>query len=266
MAFAMQIPQPYAPPWPPFPTELTLGPAEVHVVCASVDLSGQRLRDLAATLSQDELERAGRFHFHRDRDRFIARRGLLRELLGLHLQTAPRRLVFSAGPFGKPALAKPPEDRPLHFSLAHSNDLAVFAVSREAAVGVDVELVRELPDLAGLVSTVLSGREQLQWQSLPEPQRLRVFFDVWTRKEAFLKGTGQGLQKPPQEIEVPLCRCEQDQRLPVFDGGRQVTDWSLRSFSAGSFALALALRRPPTRVCCWEWSSSSQPHRLPQGG
>ena len=253
------------PPWPPFPDELTLGPAEVHVVCASVDLSGQRLRDLTGTLSQDELERAGRFHFHRDRDRFIARRGLLRELLGLHLQTAPRVLAFAAGPFGKPALATPVEERPLHFSLAHSNDMVVFAVSREAAVGVDVEWVRDLSDLSGLVSTVFSDREQLQWQSLPESQRLQAFFDVWTRKEAFLKGIGQGFQKPPREIEVPLCRCETDQKLPVFDGGRQVPDWSLRSFSAPDFALALALRRPPTRVCCWAWSSESLPHRFPQG-
>jgi 4'-phosphopantetheinyl transferase len=252
----------YAPPWAPFPNAPTLGPAEVHVVCASADLAGNRLRDLAGTLSQDELERAARFHFQRDRDRFIARRGLLRELLGLELQTAPRCLVFSAGPFGKPALETPVQDRPLHFSLAHSNDIAVFAVSREAAVGVDVELVRELPDLSGLVPTVFSSRERLQWQSLPESQRLQAFFDVWTRKEAFLKGTGQGLQKPPQEVEVPLCRCEPDQRLPVFDGGRQVPDWSLRSFSAGGFALALALRRPPTRICCWEWPSESRPHRF----
>jgi 4'-phosphopantetheinyl transferase len=266
MALALPPTQPNAPLWPRVPDELKLGPAEVHVLMASVALPGQRLRDLADTLSPDELERAARFHFHRDRERFIARRGLLRELLALQLRTAPARLVFSAGPFGKPALATPPGARPLHFSLAHSNDLAVFAMSREAAVGVDVEWVRGLPDLASLVSTVCAGRERLQWQSLPESQRLRAFFDVWTRKEAFLKGIGQGLQKRPQEIEVPLCRCEPDQALPVFDGGRQVPDWSLRSFSARDFALALALRRPPTRVCCWDWSSESQQPRFPQGG
>jgi 4'-phosphopantetheinyl transferase len=264
MVVTMPTPQPYAPPWRPVPDELTLGPAEVHLVCASVDLPENRLRELAETISSDELERAERFHFQRDRDRFIARRGLLRELLGLELQTSPRGLLFSAGPFGKPALATPTQaPPPLHFSLAHSNGMAVFAVAREAAVGVDVELVREIPELGGLVSTVFSRREQLQWQSLPEPQRLQTFFDVWTRKEAYLKGTGQGLQKPPQQIEVPLCRCEPDQKLPVFDGGRQVPDWSLLSFSAGSFALALALRRPPTRVCCWEWPTRNRQQPCP---
>jgi 4'-phosphopantetheinyl transferase len=247
--------------WPQIPDDLTLGTAEVHVLRASVDLSEQRLHELARTLSREELDRAARFHFPRDRDRFIARRGLLRELLAFQLQTAPGRLVFSVGPFGKPTVLAPSSERPLHFSLSHSQGVAAFAVSREAAVGVDLERVRDMPDLSGLASTVLSKREQLQWQSLPESDRLWAFFEVWTRKEAFLKGTGQGLQKPVQDIEVPLCRCEPDQRLPVFDGGRQLSDWSLRSLSAGAFALALALQRPPTRVCCWEWPSEVQAKR-----
>jgi 4'-phosphopantetheinyl transferase len=253
MVFSRPSTLSFVPPWPPVPESLTLGAAEVHVVCASVDLTAVRLRDLADTLAADELERAARFRVQRDRDRFIARRGLLRELLGWGLQAAPRRLVFSLGPFGKPSLATAYGEPPLQFSLAHSHHLAVYAVSRHAAVGIDVELLRELSDLASLVSTVFSGREQLQWQSLPVDQRLQAFFDAWTRKEAFLKGTGQGLQKSPKEIEVPLCRCEPDQRLTVFDAGRQVPDWSLRSFSADSVALALALEHPPARVCCWEW-------------
>lgn len=265
MALVLQ-PAPLAAfPWPRLPVELTLTAAEVHVVCASVDVSGQRLRDLTARLSPDELDRAERFHFARDRDRFIARRGLLREILGVQTHIAPDSLVFFTGPFGKPALVPPSKGRTLHFSLAHSNDIAVFAISREAPVGIDVELVRELSDLYGMVSTVFSSREKGLWRSLPESQRLQAFFDAWTRKEAFLKGTGQGLQKPPREIEVPLCCFESGRELHVFDGGRHVPHWSLRSLSAGDFALALALKRPPTRVCCWEWPSEPQPHRFPCG-
>ena len=265
MAPGTPRPQSKALPWPPCPGEVTLGTAEVHVVCASVDLSAQRLRELEETLSPDELDRAARFRFSRDVDRFIARRGLLRELLGHQLQMAPRCLVLSAGPFGKPALVTPGQERPLHFSLAHSHDFAVFAVSRESEVGVDMELVRELPDVSGLVSMVCSSREMVEWRSLPESLRLQVFFELWTRKEAFLKGTGQGLQTPLREVEVPLSPGDPDRRLPVFDGGRRVPDWSLRSFSTGSWALALALRCLPTRVCCWGWPAERQWHRLPQG-
>ena len=240
---------------PRLPDELKMAAAEVHIVCASVDVSGQRLRDLTARLSPDELDRAERFHFARDRDRFIARRGLLREILALQARVPPDSLVFFTGPFGKPALVPRSGRRTLHFSLAHSDDIAVFAMSREAALGIDVERVRELSDLSRVAALVFSSRESLQWRRLPESQRLQAFFDVWTRKEAFLKGTGQGLQKPPREIEVPLCGCQPDQELPVFDAGRQVPDWSLRSLSTGVVALALALKRPPSRVCCWEWPS-----------
>jgi 4'-phosphopantetheinyl transferase len=242
-----------APPWPRLPDKRTLDVGEVRVLCASLDLSERRLRKIARTLSPDELDRAARFHFCRDKDRFIARRGLLRELLGSQVQIASDCLVFSAGPFGKPALVTPVGGRSLHFSQAHSGALAVFALSCEGAVGVDVEFVRNLPDLPALVSTVCSDREQVEWQSLPEPRRLQAFFDVWTRKEAFLKGTGQGLSKPPREIEVPLRQCEPDQPLPVFDQAREVPDWSLRSLSTRGVAVALAHRHPPTLVSCWEW-------------
>src|SRR5512135_2739567 len=115
MALVLQ-PAPLAAfPWPRLPVELALAPGEVHVVCASVDVSGQRLRDLTARLSPDELERAQRFHFPRDRDRFIARRGLLREILGVQAHVTPDSLVFFMGAFGKPALASPSEGRSLQF-------------------------------------------------------------------------------------------------------------------------------------------------------
>jgi 4'-phosphopantetheinyl transferase len=206
-------------------------------------------------LSPDELTRAERFHFSRDRDRFIARRGLLRELLGFQLQMAPGHLEFSAGLYGKLALVAPCHAQPLHFSLAHSQDIAVFALSRSSEIGVDVEVLRQLPDLADLISTVFSSREKVQWQSIPESEREQAFFDVWTRKEAFVKGTGDGLQAILTTLEVPLAHCGPGRQLPVFIRGRRVPHWSLRSFSIERCALALALRHPPTRICAWEWQS-----------
>jgi 4'-phosphopantetheinyl transferase len=147
---------------------------------------------------------------------------------------------------------------PVHFSTAHSGAMAAFALCGESPLGVDIEVVRELPDLPTLVGAVLSEREQAKWRSLPKARRLHAFFDVWTRKEAFLKGTGQGLQKPPGEIDVPLDSCGPDQALSVCDLGLEVPEWSLRSLSAGDLALALAVSRPPTRVRCWEGWPGSQ--------
>ena len=151
MALVPSPTKPSAGPWPRLPDQLWLEAGEVHVLCASLELSEPRLRGLAGTLSPEELDRAPRFHAPRDKERFIARRGLLRELLGQQVHAAPGRLVFSSGPFGKPALATPAGDRPLHFNAVHSDTMAAFAISRGGELGVDNERVRELPDLRGLI-------------------------------------------------------------------------------------------------------------------
>jgi 4'-phosphopantetheinyl transferase len=244
--------------WPPLPAALELDAGEVQVIAASLDLSPYRLSGLAQTLSAAELDQAARFYSQRDKERFTARRGLLRELLSAQLRMNPSRLAFTTGPFGKPALVLRAGARPLHFSTAHSDAMAVWAAYRGSALGVDIELVRDLSDLPALVATVFSDQERLEWENLPEPRRLQAFFDLWTRKEAFLKGTGQGLQKPPCELDVPLAPCEPDEGLSVCDRGRRVPDWSLRSLSTGSFAVALALKLPPVRVCCWAWPADRQ--------
>ncbi|HVM50162.1 MAG TPA: 4'-phosphopantetheinyl transferase superfamily protein [Candidatus Acidoferrum sp.] len=223
-----------------------LATGEVQVICAELDLPPARRHALSGTLSSDELDRAARFRFERDRDRFIARRGLLRELLGRHTGAEPASLVFSYGPFGKPGPVSDSTGRPLHFSAAHSSGVAAVAISLGGPLGIDIEQVRDLPDLPALAATVLSPREQREWQNLPQAQRLQALFDVWARKEAFLKGTGQGLSRPSKEIEVPLHPCGPDCQLLVRDGTGQVPGWTLRSLALPGFAMALALSFPPS--------------------
>ena len=239
------------------PEELELGSGQVQVIGACLDLSPARLAELTGNLSADELARAARFYARRHRNRFVARRGLLRELLGLLAHAHPASLVFSTGAFGKPAVAMPWPARSLQFSTSHSEALAVFAIGRDAALGVDVEAVRPLPDLPALVGAVFSDRERREWHELPRQRRLQAFFDVWARKEAFLKGTGQGLSKAPGEITVPLDHCGPDQPLSVLELASRVPEWTLRSLSTGEFAIALALSRPPALVNCWAWSQTS---------
>src|SRR5712671_3537415 len=90
--------------WPVPPAERTLGAAVVHVWAAPLDAPEAALDNFAATLAQDECNRAARFHFERDRNRFIAGRGALRSILGDYLQIDPGKLKFAYGPRGKPCL------------------------------------------------------------------------------------------------------------------------------------------------------------------
>src|SRR5262249_41503069 len=117
--------------WCPPPQGLVLGHDEGHVWCADVALAtAAQLPWLTKTLSHDELRRAARFHFARDRDCFSAARGLLRRLLGRYLHVEPAHIVFTYGLYGKPALSAIPVPSDLEFNLAHTGELAVYAFTR----------------------------------------------------------------------------------------------------------------------------------------
>ena len=138
--------------------------------CVRLDVSPG---DLGSTLTGDERERCARFRFARDRRRFVVAHGVLRRLLGRYLGVRPEGLRFERNEFGKPRLS-PRFDRRLRFNLSHSADVALIAVAVDAEVGVDVEYIRALPDLAD------------------DP---RAFLGDWTRKEAYVKARGESLAR-----------------------------------------------------------------------
>jgi 4'-phosphopantetheinyl transferase len=157
--------------------------------------------DLAEILAPAERERAERFVVDRDRRRFVAARAFLRLLLSRELGTSARALEFETGAHGKPSIAS---RWGLHFNVAHSGELAVCAIVRGPdLVGVDVEHVRPLGGLDGVACAAMSAREFARYETLATPDdRLRAFYDAWTRKEALLKASGDGLSRSPKELDV----------------------------------------------------------------
>jgi phosphopantetheinyl transferase len=132
--------------WTPNPgqTELALG--EIHVWRAYLDCGEAVLRQFEATLSTDERARAARFYFPRDRNTFIATRGVLRELLGRYIKHPPADLEFDYSPRGKPFLRGQSLELPVEFNVSHSHGIALLAFAVGRRLGIDVELVR--PDMA----------------------------------------------------------------------------------------------------------------------
>ncbi|HUE84744.1 MAG TPA: 4'-phosphopantetheinyl transferase superfamily protein, partial [Vicinamibacterales bacterium] len=101
----------------------------------------------------------------------------------------PQDLRFSTHEKGKPFL----EGADLQFNLSHSGTLALIAVALRRQVGVDVERLRPIPDLEDLAAGVCTARERAALAALEEPVRERAFLVMWTRKEALVKMTGEGL-------------------------------------------------------------------------
>ena len=160
------------------------------------------MAELEALLSPDERARAASFRSPLDADRFVIRRGLLRTLLSFYLPAKPADIRFVDGCCGKPLLDPGRHAPCLSFNLARAGDMVLYAVTGGRAVGVDVEFVEPLPDLEGLTTSVLTRREAAVIRTLPEDQRLVAFFKDWTRKEAYLKALGDGLARPPDQVDV----------------------------------------------------------------
>ena len=148
---------------------------------------------LVELLSAEERERAERFHFASDRQAYVARRGVLRVLLGERLGVAPEAVRLETTARGKPRVQTDGERVRLHFSLSRSGPLALVAISDRREVGVDVERLREDFDYLPLAKLFLPVEELELLRELPPPQALARFFTLWTRMEACVKATGAGL-------------------------------------------------------------------------
>ncbi len=229
----------------PPPPELELLDGEIHAFCAVLDPPRSRLERCEQILSADERARAARFAVARNRNRFVAGRGLLREILGGLLRAEPAQLVFAYGENGKPRLAAPVAGRIFHFNVAHSDALAVYLVSGKNPVGVDVERLRRVPEAEAIAARFFSASENAAWRALPAGRQTEAFFECWTRKEALLKAVGSGLGGLENQIQAPSANA------PAAAGDS--SDFSLhRLVPARGYLAAAAIQsvRPPV---CWQW-------------
>jgi len=221
--------------WSSVSPEFTLPPGEVHVWRAELDVAAKTLAELRELLDEAERARADRFLRAEDRLRFTAARGLLRRLLGWYLQTPPQKIRFAYGPQGRPELADPAPGAGLRFNLSHSGEIVLIAFARDRAVGVDVEALRAPVDEAALARRYFRPEESARLAALPEAQRRREFFRMWTRKEALLKAKGLGVSgiavAPESDPEFLTMSLELEE----------------------GYAAALAYRRPEARLGLFRW-------------
>ena len=238
--------------WPIPDERPRLSPAGVHVWCLALDLRADRVAQLEASLSSDEVERAGRYHFERHRRRFIACRGQVRCILAGYLDARPADLRFRYGSRGKPALESPWSESAIRFNVSNSEDVALLAVALDRELGVDVEHVREPRDFESLAARFFAASEVTQLRSLPREQRLEGFFRCWTRKEAVLKAVGTGLAFPLDRVVVTL-RLDEPARVVAYDDDPSASSqwWLANLAPMPQYIGALAAIGNPLDVQCW---------------
>ncbi len=216
----------------------------VDVVGVCLDTPAETSTALWQLLSRDERDRADKFHHARDRWHYVVARGTLRQLLAERLRIAAKAVEFAETEYGKPKLAAVHGAVDLEFNVSHSGSLALYAFASGRAVGVDVELMREIPDTDDLAERFFSATEIASLRALPHEKRSSAFLTCWTRKEALIKALGMGLSCPLDAFDVtidpdtPAGLTRMDERV-----GR-VEHWAMLAFvPSPRYVAAVVYRR-----------------------
>lgn len=241
--------------WGPPPAILRLASNDVHIWRASLDQPLSLIQQLRQSCAADELSRAKRFHFEKDRRRFLVARAGLRHILSYYTKTPAGELGFGYSEYGKPCLTFP-AGLELRFNLSHSGDFGLYAVTWGREIGIDIEQIRPMADIEQIARRFFSARENMALQAIPEPQKETAFFNCWTRKEAYIKAIGEGLSRPLDSFDVSFAPGEPAALLTIRDAPQDISRWSLHGLvPAPGYAAALVVEGRKQRLTCWQWSS-----------
>jgi len=239
--------------WNTPPAYFELSNKDVHIWQAALDSPGNRVQEFREKLSLDERAKAERLRFERDRNRFIVRFGILRTILGFYTGTEPNEIRFCYGNRGKPRLCDAFGRAGIHFNVSHSEGLALYVFTRDHEVGVDIERIRDIPEMEEIVEQFFSARENAIFRSLPRSKKRQAFFTCWTRKEAFMKVIGEGLFYPLNRFDVSFSPDEPSRLLSIDGDPEKASQWFMLSLKpAVGFIAALAIKGHGWRLHFWQ--------------
>jgi 4'-phosphopantetheinyl transferase len=217
-------------------------PGRLDLWLLSTDLNDVDREVYVSVLAREERERAGRFHFEADRNRFLAGRAGLRWILSLYCGIPPRELLFQTGAHGKPALICAPPA----FNVSHSGDYALVAVTAGPACGVDIEYQKPRADEGGIARRFFSPRE-VEWLKRTKDGFLRL----WTAKEAIIKAVGGGLSIPLADVDVTDIVDRKSRTMTLNTSGLPPQNlWLQELAPVAGYAAAVAVLDEPFTVHC----------------
>lgn len=178
--------------------------------------------ELTSLLNHTELKRYGSYRKEEDQKRALLSFALLRLLLSQVTGKSPGEIKISRAcpycgkPHGKPQVL---DEGPIEVNISHSGKWVLIAIALHTPVGIDIE--KRTPDRIEdeMVKRVLSTEEIKKWEKLSESEKEAAFYLYWTRKEAILKATGEGLTVPMTRLSV--THHDQSPRLIKWEGNEE---------------------------------------------
>jgi 4'-phosphopantetheinyl transferase len=215
---------------------------QVHIWAVDLDLWNVPQGEALQMLPEYEKMKSERFRHDLLKTRYIKGRYALRLLLGMYLGTGFYHREFHINTYGKPSLKNTPDQEAIQFNLSHSDNACVCVFRQHGDIGVDVEKIKDLPDMDGIVERFFSPLEKEKLLALTESARKKSFFQYWARKEALLKAMGRGLAFPLNKAQVISSQEETAEIFVRTAKPDTKSEWTLRDISLfDGFVSAVAI-------------------------
>ena len=212
--------------WLKSPNCLTLNLSDVHLWKQHLKVSDLEVNKCFEILSQEEKIKAKKFCFEKHQRRFIVARGTLKKILGRYLNIPASTIEFTYSSRGKPRLTNELGGNELQFNLSHSHELAIYGVTCNPVIGVDLEYIRPMSEAKKLAKRFFCSQEYNHISLLTSPDLEKTFLKFWTAKEAYLKATGRGISGGLAQVEVSFDSFPQLLRLP---NNQSLLNWTISS-------------------------------------
>jgi 4'-phosphopantetheinyl transferase len=192
-----------------------------------IDLQADICSDLFKILSPEEQQFALTIRNGTIKKQHITVRVAVRQILANYLNQSSDKIHIAKTVHGKPYL---PDYLDCQFNISHSGNFLLVVISQLGQVGIDIEQAKpQLRDFSGLVAKCFAVSEQTYWKGLPDSEKTAVFYQFWTRKEAFVKAVGQGLSMGVQHCVIACETPAYFVSVPAIYG--EASDWQLFDLS-----------------------------------
>lgn len=221
-------------------------PGSIQLWLTDPDAIGKELlASYAFLLNTEEKEQYQRFHFERDRRRYLVTRALVRTVLSRYAPVAPRDWFFATNEYGCPRIDHVHEAiTRICFNLSHTHNLIVLAVSRDRALGVDIENVWTREVSSDIAERFFAPDEVEALHTLEADYRQERFFEYWTFKESYIKARGMGLSLSLDLFTFDLSRSGLVTFRVSAELGDHASRWQFWQFRPGDeYIVALCAER-----------------------